>query len=401
MSSQTKKLNKNGLQQQSFDFDQPGPILANIQAMIAAIGQGIPTSSPLYRLPIACLSDLNERLTTPLVHRLKRPQLRSFPTLAGLFLLLRASGLAVGEPKPQRIVMIDPERLSDWESLNATEKYMSLIDVCWKKCSLTILDDWDDSEKALPLKISEVFESFIEAITYFDPGVYHSDCDHLSRVAMSLLEQFGWIKVEYSTEIGTGKTAEIRTIEKTEFGKAMYSLLCPSNRYTSIVSDHNPTSVEEKLKPYFPKWQRSLSRPEATFRSGRYTLKMSWGDVWRRLEFPAQCTLDDVCALTLFAFKFDNDHLHQFVLRDSYGKKVLVCDPRIRDADYFSDEIQLGGLNLSEGETFTLRYDFGDEWNFEILVESIDDSVTKDFKPKIIAKRGTAPKQYDRQHFEW
>ena len=95
------------LKQQSFDPGHPGPVLLNVQMLIDALATGVPTTSKYFALPIRCLADLNERLQTPTAHKLKRPQLKSFPTLVGLFLLLRASGLAVGESKPKRVVMID------------------------------------------------------------------------------------------------------------------------------------------------------------------------------------------------------------------------------------------------------------------------------------------------------
>lgn len=64
------------LQKQTFEPGRPGPILLNVQAMIEAIGQGIPTTSKYFVLPISCLSDFNERLTTPLAHTPRRPQIR-------------------------------------------------------------------------------------------------------------------------------------------------------------------------------------------------------------------------------------------------------------------------------------------------------------------------------------
>jgi hypothetical protein len=54
----------------------------------------------------------------------------------------------------------------------------------------------------------------------------------------------------------------------------------------------------------------------------------------------------------------------------------------------------LGDLPLDAGESFELRYDFGDDWRFEISIESIDESMTKEFKPKITARQGKAPDQY-------
>lgn len=57
------------------------------------------------------MDELNERMSRPVVHRLKRPQQRSFPHLHGLLLILRASGLGISQRKPpSRRLTIDPAR---------------------------------------------------------------------------------------------------------------------------------------------------------------------------------------------------------------------------------------------------------------------------------------------------
>lgn len=97
----------------------------------------------------------------------------------------------------------------------------------------------------------------------------------------------------------------------------------------------------------------------------------------------------------LDAFKFDDDHLYQFSYRDTSGKQVVVTDGRLDDGELFANEVRLGDMPLSEGESIKLWYDFRYDWKFTILIESIDDSMTKKFKPKITARKGKAPKQYD------
>ncbi len=73
-----------------------------VALVIDAIGAGLPTGSAYFALPQRVLVELNLSLIEPVPHDLKRPQLRSFPNLMGLFMLLRSAGLAVGETKPQR-----------------------------------------------------------------------------------------------------------------------------------------------------------------------------------------------------------------------------------------------------------------------------------------------------------
>ena len=126
----TEKLSpsrKSLLKQTTFDRLLPGPILANSQTLIDAIGTGMQTTSEYFALPQRVLAELNETLVDPMPHDLKRPQLRSFPALMGLFMLLRSTGLAVGETKPKRAVLIDTAMLKKWQALNPTEQYFALI----------------------------------------------------------------------------------------------------------------------------------------------------------------------------------------------------------------------------------------------------------------------------------
>jgi hypothetical protein len=383
------------LRQQTFTLDEPGPVLMNVQTMIEMLGQGIPTTSELYHLPIKCLPELNERLTKPLVHKLKRPQLRSFPTIAGLFLLLRASGMVVGETNPRRSVRIDPGMRQLWESLNTAEKYWTLLENVLTECDLSILGERDSYGDYVWNGMFELFSRLDDGVTYYENPKNTPFYHYLRFMVASLLEQFGWIKIEYAKEVSEGKASGIRSIEKTEFGEAMFfSLGGVENVLMQDSSD-----MKARLRSLFPEWQNRLSLPVPTFRTGRFTLKLSWCDVWRRLDAPATTTLAEVCDQLLTAFNFDFDHLYQFSYRDSRGKNVVVTDARLRDGELFADEVRLGDLPLGEGESVELWYDFGADWKFSIMIGRIDDTVTKRFKPKITAGEGAAPKQYDFHDF--
>ena len=91
------------LKQTRIDQQLPGPLLANVELLIDFIGAGLKTTSDYFVLPQRVLAELNESMVDPLPNDVKRPQLRSFPTLMGLFMPLRGSGLAVGKVKPQRM----------------------------------------------------------------------------------------------------------------------------------------------------------------------------------------------------------------------------------------------------------------------------------------------------------
>ena len=376
------------LKQQSFDPGHPGPVLLNVQMLIDALATGVPTTSKYFALPIRCLADLNERLQTPTAHKLKRPQLKSFPTLVGLFLLLRASGLAVGESKPKRVVMIDPAMREKWETLNPTEQYMSLVDTWWNTVSWTILGERDSLGGKLQLDTRRLYYQLSQPSTaaYSDNLFYSYEL----RTTAALLEQFGWIKAAYATQVPDGKVANIESVERTDFGDAMFATLGGISSF----GDRNTTLVQQELKPLFPSWKNSLLPEEQPFREGRYQLKLSWGKVWRRLETPANISLEDITGLLLDSFEFDQDHLYRLDYREPSGREVFVEDPQYGDGELFADEVLLGEVPLNVGESIGLLFDFGDCWQFTITIESIDESATDDFEPQITASQGKSPKQY-------
>ena len=63
------------------------------------------------------------------------------------------------------------------------------------------------------------------------------------------------------------------------------------------------------------------------------------------------------------------------------------------------DGVGLGGglvlpVPLQPGEMMIYNYDFGDNWEFVLLLERIDPIDSKIKKPKVIASHGKAPQQY-------
>lgn len=100
----------------------------------------------------------------------------------------------------------------------------------------------------------------------------------------------------------------------------------------------------------------------------KVTLKNIKPPVWRRLLVP-DCTLDDLHEIIQVAMGWDNYHLYAF---------------RIGGSEFTRPDMDQGELNmedstsamLSDGiakpkQKFIYQYDFGDDWEHEVLVEKI------------------------------
>jgi hypothetical protein len=61
---------------------------------------------------------------------LKRPQQKSYPHLQGMFILLRAAGLAlITQAGKQSVLRLNPETYAAWQALSPTEQYFSLLEI--------------------------------------------------------------------------------------------------------------------------------------------------------------------------------------------------------------------------------------------------------------------------------
>ncbi len=378
------------LQQTKINEQSPGPLLANIETLINFIGTGLKTTSAYFALPQGVLAELNEAMVDPLPHDLKRPQLRSFPTLMGLFMLLRSSRLAVGETKPQRAVLMDPAALEQWQSFNPTERFFNLMASCLYDASWDCVGMRSRGDTGMVNQIRNTYLSFRERMTVLNDdrfGVFYSI---ESSVAASLLHQFGWLRLDYDAKPKPAKASSVRRVQRSDFGDAMFIATCKLGPY----EDEKTAVLHEKLQPNFPSWMRTLVRFEPEFREGNHTFKVSLGKIWRRVVAPASADLEQLADAILTAFRFDREHLYQFELRDSTGNSMTIAGPHIDDASHFVEEMQIGEIPLPVGDSMIFHYDFGDDWRFKVTLEAVLEGKASGLK--VTAKSGQSPKQYDR-----
>jgi hypothetical protein len=107
--------------------------------------------------------------------------------------------------------------------------------------------------------------------------------------------------------------------------------------------------------------------------------------VWRRVQLRADTRLDQLHEILQAALGWQNYHMHVF----SFGEEGFgVPDPERG----FSDERQvtLGEL-IDLGARFRYTYDFGDDWEHEIVVEDLLDADPDTHYPVLVAAKGACP----------
>ena len=102
-----------------------------------------------------------------------------------------------------------------------------------------------------------------------------------------------------------------------------------------------------------------------------YQLKVSIRDVrppvWRRLVV-ADCSLVDLHEIIQVAIGWQQSHLYSFdVGGTSYTDHAIAPDLDMEDAA----RARLSHLNLEEKGKFRYTYDFGDNWEHDVLVEKV------------------------------
>ncbi len=381
------------LKRQTIDSLSPGPLLTNIARLIEAIGTGVPTTSSYFVLPQCMLAELNASMVDPLQHDLKRPQLRSFPTLMGLFMLLRSTGLAIGAVKPKRSLLIRSVMLARWQLLNPTEQYFTLMaswlyDATWES-----VGQRGRTDSGMSYETRDTYLLLDDRITTLGQDRFGLVYGVEKSVSMDLLHQFGWIRITYETKSKPGSTANVREIQRTDFGDAMFVAM----RKVDSTREEATQAFQATLQKYFPNWKETLTQPTAEYRDGRHTFKVSLGQTWRRIVAPANVGLEQLADAILAAYHFDNEHLYQFELRDSKGCRIEIVGPHINDATCFAEEFRVGDVPILVGDSMIFHYDFREDWQFQITLESVDGIDGRKAKSlKVTGKSGIAPKQYDR-----
>lgn len=103
----------------------------------------------------------------------------------------------------------------------------------------------------------------------------------------------------------------------------------------------------------------------------RIALKDHTPTIWRRLVVPGEIKLSKVHAIFQAAMGWENYHLHQFQIS---GQVYGVPDDEFVDDEY--NDIDEDAVVLSEVVSapmrFSYQYDFGDNWQHEVVVETMD-----------------------------
>ncbi len=128
--------------------------------------------------------------------------------------------------------------------------------------------------------------------------------------------------------------------------------------------------------------------------------------IWRIIEIEGNQTFADLHDAIFEAFDRDDEHLYSFYLtKGRKGHRRHVMSPEITcpmimegyegDSDKHDAETTcIQDIGLKEGEIFEYVFDFGDNWEHEIVLEKLIDKQTGELYPRILKRNGASPAQY-------
>ncbi|MFF6787360.1 plasmid pRiA4b ORF-3 family protein [Streptomyces sp. NPDC012510] len=121
-------------------------------------------------------------------------------------------------------------------------------------------------------------------------------------------------------------------------------------------------------------------------RPPRITSRDSRPPIWRRLEVPSGITLRELHDVIQAAFGWEDYHMWAFESgRDRYG--VADRDLGIRNAA----SKRLGQVAPHTGDRLRYTYDFGDDWEHDILVEDVTAPEAGTAYPRCLTGRRACP----------
>jgi hypothetical protein len=126
--------------------------------------------------------------------------------------------------------------------------------------------------------------------------------------------------------------------------------------------------------------------PGSTVHRLKITLRGSQPPIWRRLEVPSDSTLEQLHHIIQTAFGWEGYHMWVFQTpAGDYG----LADHELGHRNAASQ--RLGKAASRPGARLGYTYDFGDDWEHDILIEAVIDAVPGAAYPHCLAGRRACP----------
>lgn len=360
-------------------------------------------SKKTNRISNESVIELNKKLSKKLQLDLKQHNQTSYPHINSLILLFRASGFGVLKLENDKLILtIDEILYRQWIDLNETEKYFNLL--------ITWICNGVPNIIGIEEDLIHSFNNLLHFMTTNLPKtkIIQTDTKSLESAKYSvgthnltILEMFGFIEISDNSNV-LSKKWTISEIKFTQLGLYIFQILksiLNKSKYEFYCGNAFPIPIKnllhKQLKSLFKDYKTDLQLTDKIQIENDLIFKVSLGRIWRKIAVPSDYSLDSFCDYIIDCFDFDHTHLYSITIKNRFGYNETYTHPEIDD--YYagnpnSADYTLKSLYINAGSTMNFTYDFGDNWQFEIICEKVD--IIKSKKPRIIEKKGKAPEQY-------
>lgn len=122
--------------------------------------------------------------------------------------------------------IVVPAMLMQWKSLNATKRFSNLTVCCLYEVSLDCVGIRSRGASGLVNEIRNLYLRLRAKVSLVDDDRFRIIHGVESSVAICLLHQFGWLRLDHDANPKPGKAANVHRIERTGSGNAMFVTTC-------------------------------------------------------------------------------------------------------------------------------------------------------------------------------
>jgi len=128
----------------------------------------------------------------------------------------------------------------------------------------------------------------------------------------------------------------------------------------------------------------------------KISIKESVPEIWRKIQVPEHFSFGDMHYAIQSVMDWTDSHLHEFEIKDPNTKKPIrigLPDPDCEDDTLLSSwETSIKDYFTPKNKRALYRYDFGDDWELNIILEDIlEKDIQDNGYPKCIAGERAAP----------
>ncbi|MCB0547501.1 MAG: plasmid pRiA4b ORF-3 family protein [Phaeodactylibacter sp.] len=403
--------------------EYPSSILRDFHIFLEDLSSVPSPLTPSLNLARKTLFALNSRMSRPETGVTERTDQVMYPLLHLFYHLSLESGLfslGAGERKP----WFEPnlEKIGAFRAMEPEAQYFFLLETYLQH------SDWESLDPNRNFGVQIQLIGAMPQLVLASPGekipIRKDSRGPIGFLSWNLgyhglyFEYFGlWAATEMPIRKEWPKTwRKFESLALTRFGKFLFEML----NEKGLLPDPDE---EEKMLDYFLSRDDRMvllnladrlheyfqdSFPTGTFanmlpvveeveaRKGVFVFKVSLRHdpkIWCRVALSSQDTLHALHRIIQQAYRFDDDHLYCFYLHPRSDRRDTYNHPWT-DMPPFADEALIGELNLAPGRKFRYLFDFGDRWWFDIVLEEIREGEELPGGPKVLEKKGRAPRQY-------